>query len=104
MAEAAPAAPDRGEKKSSWAHWFTIIAMAIGIGALVWTIYSVGLEQLWSDLKKIGWWFLVIAGLEVVISGLDAGAMYMFLSPDQALIPYRRALLAQVSGRAVNAV
>ncbi len=98
MADGTPA------KKSNWAHWVTGISLAIGIAALVWTIYTVGPIELWHRLKSIGWWFFAIMGLETIISSLDAAAMYHFLSPDQALIPYRRALLAQVSGRAVNAV
>jgi hypothetical protein len=43
-------------------------------------------------------------GLEVIISSLDAAAMYQFMSPDHKRIPYSRTLLAQVSGRAVNVV
>lgn len=100
----APIEPPKKKKKSGWAHVFTLVMLAVGMGLLVWTIYSVGPSQLWEDLKKIGWWFFAIIGLECVISSLDAAAMYHFLSPDQKLIPYRRALLAQVSGRAVNVV
>lgn len=100
----APPAPPAKKKKSNWAHVFTIGALVIGLAALAWTIYSVGIHELWHDLTKIGWWFLAIMGLEMIISSLDAAAMYHFLSPDRHLIPYRRALLAQVSGRAVNVV
>ena len=102
-AQAKPAKPAK-KKKSNWAHAFTIAMLAIGLGALAYTVYNVGVHQLWEDLRKIGWWFLAVMGLECIISSLDAAAMYQFLSPDHKLIPYSRTLLAQVSGRAVNVV
>ncbi|HTJ42057.1 MAG TPA: lysylphosphatidylglycerol synthase transmembrane domain-containing protein [Kofleriaceae bacterium] len=101
MAEAAPPAK---KKKSNWAHVFTVGALAVGLGALAWTIYSVGIYELWHNLEKVGWWFFAIMGLEVIISSLDAAAMHRFMSPDHTMIPYSRTLLAQVSGRAVNVV
>jgi hypothetical protein len=91
-------------RKASWARWVTVGSLIVAIAALVWTIQSTGVDTLVQGLRDIGWWFAAVVGLEVMITSLDAAAMYAFLSPDQDKIPYRRALLAQVGGRAVNAV
>ncbi|MCE9571957.1 MAG: flippase-like domain-containing protein [Deltaproteobacteria bacterium] len=91
-------------RKSNWARWVTLVSMIIALVALVWTIQSTGLDTLLTRLGHIGWWFAAVIGLEVMITSLDAAAMYAFLSPDQDKIRYSRALLAQVGGRAVNSV
>lgn len=104
MAETPSPRGDEAPRKSSWARWVTLISLIAAIVALVWTVQSTGLDTLIERLTHIGWWFAVVIGLEVLITSLDAAAMYAFLSPDQDKIKYRRALLAQIGGRAVNSV
>jgi len=91
-------------ERPSWARWVTIGALAVALVALGWTLYSVGLHELLHRLELIGPWFLVVIGIEIGVTGCDAAAIYAFLRPDQRKIGYLRVLLAQLSGRAVNAV
>jgi hypothetical protein len=77
-------------------------SLVIAAVALVWTIHATGLATLWTNFQKIGWWWLAVVPIEAVITTLDALAIRAFLSPDR--VKLRTAVLAQLSGRAVNAV
>lgn len=85
-----------------WARWLTAGALVAAIAALVLTIHDVGLYTLAEHLRLIGWWWLAIAPMEVVSTTLHATAMRAFMSPER--IGLRHAVLAQLAGRAVNAV
>src|SRR5215470_7538691 len=87
-----------------WARWVTTISLVFAISALAYTIYDVGPHTIGEKFSQIGWWWLAVIGLEVTITSLDALAMRSFMSPEQDQIRWRDALLAQLAGRAVNAV
>jgi hypothetical protein len=88
--------------RPTWARWVTRISLAIAVAALVWTIRDIGLRTLGDYLRRIGWWWIAIVVFELACTLLDATAMRAFMSPDR--VKLRQALLAQVSGRAINAV
>ncbi|HWU86189.1 MAG TPA: lysylphosphatidylglycerol synthase transmembrane domain-containing protein [Kofleriaceae bacterium] len=85
-----------------WARWLTAGSLAVAVVALVVTIRDVGLYTLGKYLKLIGWWWLAIVPMEVLSTTLHAAAMRAFMSPER--IPLRHAVLAQLAGRAINAV
>jgi uncharacterized protein (TIRG00374 family) len=87
-----------------WARWVTRISLVLALVALVFTIHDTGPRQIASYLRRIGWWWLAVALLEVAITTLDAVAIRALLSPEQAQVRLRTTLLAQLAGRAVNAV
>jgi hypothetical protein len=87
-----------------WARWVTTISLIFAISALGYTVYDIGPRTIAEKFSQIGWWWLAVIGLEVTITSLDALAMRSFMSPDQDQIRWRDALLAQLAGRAVNAV
>ena len=90
--------------RPSWARWVTRASLVIAAIALVYTIRKTGLDNLWTNFQRIGWWWLVVVPMEAVITTLDAFAIRAFLSPEQHKVRLRTAVLAQLSGRAVNAV
>lgn len=96
MTEAARSGPPR------WARLLTAGSLVVAIGALALTIHDVGLFTLGRYLKLIGWWWLAIVPMEVASTTLHATAMRAFMSPER--IPLRHAVLAQLAGRAINAV
>lgn len=85
-----------------WARWLTAGTLAVAVGALALTIHDVGLFTLGKYLRLIGWWWLAIVPMEVLSTTLHATAMRAFMSPER--IPLRHAVLAQLAGRAINAV
>ena len=76
----------------------------IALVALVLTIRDTGLATIGRYFKRIGWWWFAVVALEVVITSLDAVAIRAFMSPEQAKVRFRSALLSQLAGRSVNAV
>lgn len=90
--------------RPTWARWVTRISLALGIVALVLTIRDTGLVQIGTYFKRIGWgWFAVVV-LEIAITTMDATAIRAFLSPESNKVGLGSALMAQLAGRAVNAV
>jgi hypothetical protein len=78
------------------------IMLAIAIVALVLTIRDIGLRALGTYLRRIGWWWFAVIPMEILCTTLDAITIRAFASPDK--IKLRHTLLAQLAGRAVNAV
>lgn len=100
--DAAPA-PEPA-RRPGWARRLTLLTLGIAIVALGFTIHDIGLVTLVHYLRKIGWWWLAVIPMEVLCTTLDATAMRAFTSPDQHRLRLRSAVLAQLAGRAVNAV
>jgi len=97
-------AEDEEQERPRWARWVTYGSLVMALAALVWTIYAVGLSEIFYRLSLIGPWFAVVIGIEVLVTACDAAAIHAFLRPDHRKIGYRRVIMAQVAGRAVNAV
>ncbi len=90
--------------RPTWARWVTRISLVIAAFALVLTIRKVGVVALAKYFRLIGWWWIAVFVLEVVITSLDAVAIRGFMSPEQDKVKFRSALLSQLAGRSVNAV
>lgn len=90
--------------RPTWARWVTRVSLAFAVVALIFTIRDIGLVALASYFRRIGWWWFAVAAFEVAITTLDAVAIRAFLSPEQAGVSLRSALLSQLAGRAINAV
>jgi hypothetical protein len=78
--------------------------LVFALVALVFAIRDIGLTTLGRYLRRIGWWWLAVVPMEALCTLLDATAMRAFTSPEKHKVPLRAALLAQLAGRAVNAV
>jgi hypothetical protein len=90
--------------RPTWARWVTRISLVLAVVALVFTIRDIGLRTIATYFRRIGWWWIAVGILEVAITSLDAVAIRAFLSPEQAKVKLRSAVLSQLAGRAVNAV
>ncbi|HVK86994.1 MAG TPA: lysylphosphatidylglycerol synthase transmembrane domain-containing protein [Kofleriaceae bacterium] len=88
--------------RPTWAKWITWGALAIALVALVFTIRDVGVATLGMYLSRIGWWWIAVVLLESLNTVLHATALCAFAAPDRLRL--RSTLLAQLAGRAVNAV
>ena len=88
--------------RPSWLRWITPALLAIAIVALVFTIRDVGLRTLGHYLRLIGWWWIAVVALEVLNTTLHSTAIRAFAAPDKLRL--RDAFVAQLAGRAVNAV
>lgn len=88
--------------RPSWVRWVTPALLAFAIVALVFTIRDVGLRTLGHYLRLIGWWWLAVAALEIFNTTMHSTALRAFAAPDKLRL--KDAFLAQLAGRAVNAV
>jgi hypothetical protein len=78
-----------------------LIALAVGIVALVFVLRELG----WSGMEQVivgtGTWFAVIAAIDLVGSSCDSLGVYAFVRPHAA-VSYRHVFAAQLSGIAIN--
>ena len=82
---------------------FHAIALIIGIIAFVVLVDRMGLAGLYRVIGGIGFWFLVIAAIDLVSVMCDAGAVYYFANANaNAEVSYWRVFAAQASGLAIN--
>jgi hypothetical protein len=96
-AAAAASSPPR------WVRWVTRIALVAGAIGLIATVWLVGPSTILSHLQKIGWWFAALIAIDLAKTCCDAAAVHALTRGDRAP-PYGRVLIAQIAGRAVNAV
>lgn len=86
-----------------WMTWLTRISLIVGIGALIATVWIVGVQTILHHLKAIGWFFIVLIAFEMVSSALDGTAIY-FMAHGKGRPSLRESVVAQIVGRGVNSV
>lgn len=91
------------EHHPRWLTWVTRVSVVIGIGALIATVYFVGPGVILDRLRAIGWFFVLLVGLEIVSSVFDATAIY-FMADGPGRPSWRKSVVAQIVGRGVNSV
>lgn len=80
---------------------FHAIAFVIGGGAFAFLIDQLGWDGLVAAMVGTGWWFVVMAALDLGSVMFDAGATYSFVRPH-AKVSYWKVFAAQASGVAIN--
>ena len=78
------------------------IFLAVGLAGLAWLIKDVGPSHLEVLLVEVGWWFVVIVGVDLATSVLDAFALQLYLRPSH--IGFGRVLVAMLAGQAINQI
>ena len=77
-------------------------AVALGAGLFASILYGWGSHRVWRDLQAIGWRFVPIVALEVLVSGANARAWWHTLPRQTRHNAFPRLLLVQLAGRALN--
>ena len=83
-------------------HAFNAVVLIIGAVALVILIGHVGIDGIRHVLGGIGWWFAVVALIDVAAMGCDAFAIHGFLRAQVPGVRYLPVFAAQASGLAIN--
>lgn len=84
---------------------YKVLFMLIGIGTLAYMIRAMGVEEIWTNLEKIGWWFLPVLGSWAVLYWMNAIAFKAIIQEPQLLqtdVPFWKVLQLTVSGYAIN--
>src|SRR5688500_8874867 len=77
------------------------VALIVGLVAFAVMAYKLGWSGLTRVLVETGWWFLVIALIDVG-SAMSDGAAIKAIASEHAVIPYGRCVAAQLGGVAIN--
>jgi uncharacterized protein (TIRG00374 family) len=79
--------------------------MLIGIGTLAYMIQAMGIDEIWNNLEKIGWWFLPVLGSWAILYWMNAMAFKAIIQEPQlpqTNVPFWKVLQLTISGYAIN--
>lgn len=80
--------------------FFILGALALGI-----MVYSIGLGNIWRDMKQTGWWYIPIIGMWVIVYIINTLSLYIILrdgSEETKKIGFFRLFKLTISGFAIN--
>jgi uncharacterized membrane protein YbhN (UPF0104 family) len=84
---------------------YKAIFLLIGIATLGYMIHVIGLEVIWYNIRKTGYWFFPIIGIWFVVYILNALAFKIIIHEPQlegSDIPFLTVLRITISGYAIN--
>ena len=84
---------------------YKVLFMLIGIGTLAYMIQAMGIDEIWNNLEKIGWWFLPVLGSWAVLYWMNAMAFKAIIEePElpQTDVPFWKVIQLTISGYAIN--
>lgn len=82
-------------------RWVRVIAIVVGVVGFVFVMRQLGWSGLTAVLAETGWWFLVVAAIDVTGAFSDGAAIHLLVR-RHATMPYRRAVAAQLAGVGIN--
>ena len=80
--------------------FFILGALALGI-----MVYSIGLNNIWRDMKQTGWWYIPIIGMWIFVYIINTLSLYIILrdgSQETKKIGFFRLFKLTISGFAIN--
>ena len=80
------------------------IFFIIGLGVFAYLINDYGLDNIISNIKKTGWWFVPVIGVWGIVYYMNAWAWYYVIDAKQKKVPFIDVLKITISGFAINYV
>jgi uncharacterized protein (TIRG00374 family) len=80
---------------------FNVAVLVIGAVAFAVLFHGIGWTATRDAILGAGWWFAIMAAIDLASVFCDAGGIYCFIRP-QAKVSYWRVFAAQASGLAIN--
>ena len=84
---------------------YKILFMAIGIGTLMYMVHGLGIEVIWENIQKTGWWFMPVIGSWLVIYILNALAFKAIIQEPnlpQSNLSFGPVLRLTITGYVIN--
>ncbi|GAA4808073.1 lysylphosphatidylglycerol synthase transmembrane domain-containing protein [Olivibacter ginsenosidimutans] len=84
---------------------YKVLFFIIGVATLCYMVYALGLDVIWENIKKTGWWFLPVIGSWLVIYIFNAVAFKAIIQePDipSSNLHFLTVLKLTISGYAIN--
>ncbi len=83
-------------------HRLQLLLLAVGIGLFVWMVDQVGIGEILHGLSLVGWSFLGIFAIEIVIDALHSEGWRWCLPASARDVSWVHIFLARTAGVAVN--
>lgn len=87
------------------AKTYKILFLIIGVATLGYMVYVMGLDIMWENIKKTGFWFFPIIGSWLIVYIMNAFAFKDIIQePDlpRSNLPFLRVLQLTITGYAIN--
>jgi len=84
---------------------YKILFFLLGIGLLGYMVYSLGVDQIWHNIKQTGWWFLPVVLSWLLIYFMNAKAFQDIIVEKgnaSTYVPFVKIFQLTVSGYAIN--
>lgn len=84
---------------------YKILFFVIGVATLCYMLYALGLDVIWQNIQKTGWWFLPVIGSWLIIYILNAIAFKAIIqepSIPSSNLHFLSVLKLTISGYAIN--
>src|SRR5262245_4078568 len=79
-----------------------LLLLLLGVGLFVFVVQKAGVARIFHGLRSVGWWFLVVLALELVIDALHSEAWRWCMPGGLHRVSRFHTLLARTAGVAVN--
>lgn len=78
----------------------------IGVAVLIWMVYSVGVHDIWKNIKNTGWWFFAIVGIWLLVYTFNGLAFHVILrgGNNHNSVSLLRKIKLVISGFAINSM
>ena len=78
----------------------------IGILVLIWMVYTVGVHEIWKNIKNTGWWFFAIIGIWTLVYTCNGLAFHVILRGGNGFkkVSLLRKIKIIISGFAINSM
>lgn len=83
-------------------RWLEGGFFAAGVLLLLYLLATLGLEQVWHNLRGVGWGIVLVFAQEILAYSANTLGWYLAFAPPRPHIPWLRLLQARIIGDAVN--
>lgn len=82
------------------------LLFVIGILVLIWMVYRVGIDTIWTNIKDTGWWFFAIIGVWAIVYTFNGLAFHVILRGGNGSekVSLLRKIKIIISGFAINSM
>ena len=82
------------------------ILFVVGVGVLIWMIYSVGVDNIWNNIKETEWWFFAIIGIWTIVYFFNGIAFHVILrgGNNATKVSLLRKIKLIITGFAINSM
>lgn len=82
--------------------WLQGVVFAAGLGLLIFLLYKIGFDTVFTTISQVGWGFLLIIATNFSRHLIRASCIYLAIPKEHRHVKYRNVLAARLAGEAMN--